>query len=149
MGSVGRQISKTHIQMGRPPGKHALYELRILPFSSVISPCDPLFLLQPLSMTYDHDLLCTRQPPLRPSQVLSVPQSRGARQRSVGGAVDARLRQNRSSEGLQPILSTTDCNVSVFIAMPSPHEYFSAESGQEFVIGTADVMYRHPERPHS
>lgn len=104
---------------------------------------------QPLNLTYDHDQLSARSPPLRQSPVLPAPQSRGTGFRSIGGATNGPLRPMESNDGpLQPNLTTTDCNVSVFIAMPTPCKYPPAEFGGEFVIGTAEVMYRHPDRPH-
>ena len=53
----------------------------------------------------------------------------------------------QSIGGSQPNLNSTDCNISVFIAMPSPHEHIPPEFSGEIAIGTAGVLYRHPERP--
>lgn len=53
-----------------------------------------------------------------------------------------------TDEGLRSHLDTPNCNLSVFIAMPSPHEHLPPEFGGEYAIGTARVLYPHPERLH-
>jgi len=62
---------------------------------------------------------------------------------------DPQLRPREPNDGPQPNPDTTDCNVSVFIAMPTPHGPSPPEFGGEFAIGTAEVVYRHPVRRHS
>lgn len=50
---------------------------------------------------------------------------------------------SESNERPRSRLDTTNCNLSVFILMPSPHEF-----GGEFAIGTAETLYPHPELFH-
>ena len=100
---------------------------------------------QPLNMTYNHDQLSTRVPSSRQNP---VPLVRGTGFRSLGGAMSVQLRPRESDDGPHSIPSTTDCNVSVFIAMPTPRKRPPAEFCGEFAIGTTEVVYRHPDRPH-
>jgi hypothetical protein len=119
------------------------------PFSFHSSDTHPVLSPQPLNLTYDHDQVSTRGPSLRQSPALPALQSRGAGRKTLGGATNAQLRRREYNDGPQSSLATTGCNVSVFIAMPTPRKHLSTEFSSEFAIGTAGVVYRHPERPHS
>lgn len=83
----------------------------------------PNFHPQPLNLTYDSD---QDRSAARASSSLHHPQPPRPSHRDM-----------------------TSYNLSVFIAMPSPHEQIPSEFGGEFAIGTAQFLYPHrPEHLH-
>ena len=99
-----------------------------------------LYHKQPLNLTYE-----SNQPQ---SPAVPTPQSRGAGWGPLAKTTEDRAQLPGSSDSPRHDLVPADCNVSVFIAMPSPYKHLPPEVRGEFTIGTAEVMYRQAEPPH-
>ena len=112
--------------------------LQVLPFLLISCPFRSQFRPQPLSMTYDRD-----------QSSFQTPWDGDVGWGSVGGTVDVQPRPGGSNEESQPNPATTDCSISVFIVMPTGRKHISTQFGDDFVIGTAEVVYRHPKDSHS
>ncbi|KAF9788297.1 hypothetical protein BJ322DRAFT_1048150 [Thelephora terrestris] len=95
--------------------------------------------LLPLNLTYGHDRL--RTPALLTSQ------NRDTEWMSFGRTTDENTQHLDSNYGPRSNPATTDCNISVFITMPSPYKHPPSEFGGELAIGTAEVSYGRSEPP--
>lgn len=69
--------------------------------------------------------------------------------RTAGGTIDVQPRPGGLNEEPQPDSATTDCNVSVFIVMPTANKHISTGFGDELAIGTTEVAYHHPPKSRS
>ena len=95
---------------------------------------------QPLNLTYESNQ------PQGPSVAAS--RSRGTGWGPLGKTADSHAQLPEPSDSPRHDLVPADCNVTVFIAMPSPYKHLPPEVRGEFSIGTAEVMYRQAEPPH-
>lgn len=95
--------------------------------------------LQPLNFTYGRDKLHDPVPPTL--------QSRDTGLGSLGRTTDSHAQPLDPNHAPRSNPATVDCNVSVFIAMPSPYKH-PPELGGEIAIGTAEVLYGHSEPFH-
>jgi hypothetical protein len=110
--------------------------------SSVFFYLRPRTCSQPLNLTYEQDQPAARELPIRQSAALPAPSGRGTGWGSLGD----HIQPPESNDG--PSSQLDIASLSVFIAMPSPHAHLPSELGGEFAIGTAEVLYPHPERFH-
>lgn len=94
----------------------------------------------PLNLTYESSQ------PQGPSVAAS--RSRGTGWGPLGKTADSHAQLPEPSDSPRHDLVPADCNVTVFIAMPSPYKHLPPEVRGEFSIGTAEVMYRQAEPPH-